>query len=214
MHVRRGRRDATGGGQLPNNAQVEALNLSYWLATGGGIMRPMDEHTMRLGSELQAAREGLRPRVTQAQAAQKLGVSRTTIQNFEAGKFNKVTPSIREYARLVGLTDGAVDQLAAGDSPTETHDQPKAVPSEPPEAAPQYGTLGLPPAVEYELHAGQTLESTVINLGPDEDDGHLIVVLQGKKDSSPEEIAKIAARYRKARSFLQGLAADEGVADA
>jgi hypothetical protein len=73
----------------------------------------------------------------------------------------------------------------------------------------------LSPAIEYELRSSETLDSTVINLGPDEDDGHVIVVLQGRKGATPEEVARIAARYRKARRVLQGLAAepDDDVAD-
>jgi hypothetical protein len=73
--------------------------------------------------------------------------------------------------------------------------------------------LPLPPAVEYELRSSETLEAGVIPLGPDEDDGHIIVVLQGRKGSSPEELARIAARYRKTRRLLQGLSSEDEVAD-
>lgn len=165
----------------------------------------MDETTKRLGEALQAAREGRRPRLTQPEAAKQLGVGRSTIQNIERGQFVKINRTVREYAALLGWPGGAVERVAAGEAleaGTETG-----------EPAGNEG-LPLPPAVEYELRTNETLDSTVINLGPDDGDGHVIVVLQGRKGATPEEVARIAERYRKARRYLQGLAteADE-VAD-
>jgi DNA-binding XRE family transcriptional regulator len=165
----------------------------------------MDETTKRLGEALQAAREGRRPKLTQPEAAKALGVGRSTIQNIERGQFTKINRTVRQYATLLGWPDGAVERVAAGEAlgaGVETGEPA--------------GTSGLPlpPAVEYELRTNETLDSTVINLGPDEDDGHVIVVLQGRKGATPEEVAKIAARYRKARRYLQGLAAEpDEVAD-
>lgn len=170
----------------------------------------MDEDdTKRLGSLLQAAREARRPRLTQPDAAKQLGTSRTTVQNIEAGKFAKVNRTVREYAALLGWPDGAAERVAAG-APA-----PALSTSEPDEdASPSDTRLPLPPAVEYELRTAETLEAQVINLGPDEDDGHVIVVLQGRKGATPEEVARIAERYRKARRYLQQLAADDdAVAD-
>ena len=169
----------------------------------------MDEATQRLGSALQAAREGRRPKLTQPAAAAQLGVSRTTVQNIEAGKFNKVNSTIREYAQLLDWDKQAVDRVLAGGSPTarppEADGSGEVAPSG---ATPNTAGLGLSPAIEYELRTSDVLDTAVINLGPDEDDGHVIVVLQGRKGATPEEVARIAARYRKARRALQGLAAD------
>jgi DNA-binding XRE family transcriptional regulator len=165
----------------------------------------MDETTKRLGEALQAAREGRRPRLTQPEAAKQLGVGRSTIQNIERGQFTKINRTVRQYAALLGWPEGAAERVAAGealDVGTETG-----------EPAGNEG-LPLPPAVEYELRANETLDSTVINLGPDDNDGHVIVVLQGRRGATPEEVARIAERYRKARRYLQGLAAEaDEVAD-
>jgi DNA-binding XRE family transcriptional regulator len=165
----------------------------------------MDETTKRLGEALQASREGRRPRLTQPEAARQLGVGRSTIQNIERGAFTKVTSTVRRYAELLGWESGALDQFAAGEpvqNGAGNADQGAD------------SALPLPPAVEYELRTNETLDSTVISLGPDEDDGHVIVVLQGRKGATPEEVAKIAARYRKARRYLQGLASEpDEVAD-
>jgi len=198
-------------GKVAINAQVKAPNLSYGHATASGMIGPMDEHTTRLGEAIQAAREAKRPRLTQPQAAAQLGVSRTTVQNIERGQFSKVSPTVREYARLVGMPDGAVDAIMAGRPFRALHvvDEP----TEQPEESAQLGELGLSPAVEYELRQGQTLENMVIPLGPDESDGHLIVALQGGKDLSPDQIARIAARFSKVRPRLQSLAKSDEVAD-
>ncbi|WP_328657955.1 helix-turn-helix transcriptional regulator [Streptomyces sp. NBC_00334] len=171
----------------------------------------MDEDdTKRLGSLLQAARDARRPRMTQPEAADQLGVGRTTVQNIEAGKFARINRTVRDYAALLGWPEGAAERVAAGGPPpafgsSGTADEPAPAGTPP---------LPLPPAVDYELRNAETLDATVINLGPDEDDGHMIVVLQGRKGASPEEVARLAARYRKARRYLQNLATeDDGVAD-
>lgn len=160
----------------------------------------MDEGTKELGSRLQAARQALRPRVTQPEAATAIDVSRGTIQKIEAGDFAEVNKNVRKYAAFLGFADGEADRIARG-GPSEGDEQPES------------SSLPLPAAVEYELRASETLEAGVIPLGPDEDDGHIIVVLQGRKGSSPEELARIAARYRKTRRLLQSLSSDDEVAD-
>ncbi|MFJ9374386.1 hypothetical protein [Streptomyces sp. NPDC101455] len=160
----------------------------------------MDEGTKRLGSRLQVARQALRPRISQPEAAAAIAVSRGTIQKIEAGDFAEVNKNVRKYAAFLGFTEGEADRIARGTS-TADDEQPEP------------GALPLPAAVEYELRASETLEAGVIPLGPDEDDGHIIVVLQGRKGSSPEELARIAARYRKTRRLLQALSSDDEVAE-
>lgn len=170
----------------------------------------MDEDdTKRLGSLLQAAREARRPRLNQPDAAKQLGTSRTTIQNIEAGKFATVNRTVREYAALLGWPEGAAERVAAGaPAPALSSSEPA---SEPGTGAPP---LPLPPAVDYELRNAETLDATVINLGPDDDDGHVIVVLQGRKGATPDEVARLAERYRKVRRYVQSLGADDdGVAE-
>lgn len=156
----------------------------------------MDEGTKKLGSLLQVARQARRPKLTQPEAAAAIGVSRGTIQKIEAGDFAEVNKNVRRYASFLGFSDGEADRVARGEHEVLGPDE-----AEPDE-------LGLPPAVEYELRASKTLEAGVIPLGPDEDDGHVIVILQGRKGATPEELQRIAARYRKPRRMLQGLAGE------
>ncbi|WP_172384761.1 helix-turn-helix transcriptional regulator [Streptomyces sp. MNP-20] len=166
---------------------------------------------VRLGLELKDARERMRPRVFQPAAAKALGVSRSTIQKMENGQADQVfNTTVRAYVRFLGWTDDSYERVLAGGEPTlrGSNDQPSAEQAVSTAHEEQAPDLGLSPTVEYELRSGRTLESTVINLGPDEDDGHIIVVLQGKKDATPEEVAKVAERYRKARRHLQSIAAE------
>jgi hypothetical protein len=109
------------------------------------------------------------------------------------------------------MPDGAVDDILAG-RPYPALELVEA-PAEAEETSTQLGDLGLSPAVEYELRQGQTLENMVIPLGPNESDGHLIVALQGRKGMTPEQIARIAARFSKVRPRLQGLTKTDEVAD-
>ncbi|MCZ0207941.1 helix-turn-helix transcriptional regulator [Streptomyces sp. UMAF16] len=164
----------------------------------------MDEMTKRLGEALQTARAGRRPKLTQPEAARQLGVGRSTIQNIERGAFVRITQTVRDYAALLGWPDGAVDRVVAGGSVLGEAEAKR----EAREAREGEQALPLPPAVEYELRTNETLDSTVINLGPDEDDGHVIVVLQGRKGATPEEVARISARYRKVRRYMQSLATE------
>ncbi|MFJ2259524.1 helix-turn-helix transcriptional regulator [Streptomyces sp. NPDC087844] len=156
----------------------------------------MDDGTKELGSRLQVAREARRPRLTQPAAAEALGVSRTTIQNIESGDFINVNKTVRRYAELLGMTADQAERIARGEQTAEK------------DQSADTSRLPLPPAVEYELRSSKTLEAGVIPLGPDEADGHVIVILQGRKDASPEEMERIAARYRKPRRMLQGLAGE------
>ncbi len=161
----------------------------------------MDQDFVRLGAELKAARLRRRPRMTQPEAAEALGVSRSTIQKMEgAGVAQVAPPSVQAYARLLGWTEESVDRVLTGGEPEMANNQ---APAEPPAQG-----LGLTPAVEYELRSGRVLDSQVINLGPDENDGHIIVVLQGKKNATPAEVERIAARYRRARRHLQGIGSE------
>ncbi|MET9304946.1 helix-turn-helix transcriptional regulator [Streptomyces cellulosae] len=164
----------------------------------------MDETTRRLGQALQAAREGRRPKLTQPEAARQLGVGRSTVQNIERGQFVRINRTVRQYAELLGWPEGAVERVAAGGSVDEVAQERETANAD---------TPTLPPAVQYELQTNETLDSTVISLGPDEDDGQVIVVLQGRKGATPDEVARIAARYRRARRYLQGLASDPDDAD-
>lgn len=141
--------------------------------------------------------------MTQPEAADALSVSRSTVQKMEGVRVSLVArPTVHAYARLLGWTAESVDCVLAGESPVMADGNHATLPE-----APAPG-LGLTPAVEYELRSGRVLDSQVINLGPDEDDGHIIVVLQGKKNATPEEVERIAARYRRARRHLQGISAE------
>lgn len=140
----------------------------------------MDLDWQRLGKALQATRRHRTPKVTQEQAAAELGVSRSVIQNIERGiGFDKPTPTIREYARLLGWADGSIDRVLAGGESTLASD-----PAVRPEG--QLPALsGLPVRIQHELEQdGELVDSIVISLPGG---GSAVVVVKNPTDATPEQ---------------------------
>ena len=155
-----------------------------------------------LGRSFAAAREAIG--LTQVQAAEALGVSRTPIQAVERGRqsngqpFTKVTGTMRAYARLVGWTETSPARILNGQEP-EPATQPVL-----PEGA--ESRTGLPTAVDRELRSGKTLDHTVVHLGnEDDDDTRIIVVLKGAEDISEEELDRLWQQWRRTRRHLQAI---------
>ncbi|WP_432139729.1 helix-turn-helix domain-containing protein [Streptomyces sp. bgisy154] len=153
----------------------------------------------RLGQHFAAARKAMS--LSQEEAADQLHVSRTTVQAIERGRqsngtpFTRVNATMRAYARLVGWTDDSPDRITAGGDPaaapeTERQEQPKT---------------DLPPAIAHELSSGKTIDSTVVHLGPEEDDTRIIVVLKGAEGIGDEELDKLLQQWRRTRRHLQAL---------
>lgn len=148
----------------------------------------------------------------QTQVAELLHVSRTPIQAVERGRqpngnpFTKVTATMRAYARLVGWTEDSPQLILDGQEPERATQQSAALPGEPNVSEkPKYD---LPPAVDFELRSGKTLESTVVHLGSEDADTRIIVVLKGAEDLGEEELEKLWQEWRRARRHLQGIASD------
>jgi len=161
----------------------------------------MERDWRHLGRELAAARKRLGR--TQVDVADAIGVSRTPIQAIErGGPFDKVTGTIREYARLVGWSDGAIEAVLAGGEPTT---QPAA------EASATEAALAddLPLRIVGELGEGPLLDTTVLDLSPAGSGARMIVVVRGAPDASPEEIRRDLLAWRRAQRHLQDLGADE-----
>lgn len=150
---------------------------------------------VRLGEAFKAARVAHEPRLTQDDVQRALDVSRATVQNIERGKvFSKATPSHRAYARLVGWTDGSVDEVLAGGEPTCTADSESAG-VEPGAPVPD----GLPLRIAEELASGPLLETMLIRLPGG---GQVVVVAKGKEGGSPEEIQAALEAWRRAQPQL------------
>ena len=153
----------------------------------------------RLGNAYAAGRKD--QRLTQEDVADQLHVSRTAVQAIERGRqsngtsFQKVTPTMRAYARLLGWTEQSPELIADGGEPEL---QP-AKQSEP-------AFSDLPPAVDRELRSGKTLDHTVVNLGTaDDDDTRIIVVLKGAENMTEEELDEAWRQWRKTRRRLQAI---------
>lgn len=157
----------------------------------------------RLGHAFAEARRA--ENLTQTDVADRISVSRTPIQAIERGHasgkpFLKVTGTMRAYARLLGWTDASIDQVLAGGDPEKVAPPPPPSAPEPPS--------DLPPAIALELRSGQTIDSTVVHLGPEDSDARIIVVLKGESDMTDEQLEDAWRRWRKSRRHLQGITSD------
>ncbi|MGX1129962.1 transcriptional regulator with XRE-family HTH domain [Streptomyces glaucescens] len=154
----------------------------------------------RLGRAFAEAREAAG--LTQVQAAEALAVSRSPIQAIERGRqsngspFTKVTGTMRAYAQLVGWTV---------DSPARVLNEQGPEPATRPASEGSASKSDLPPAIDHELRSGKTLDSTVVHLGPEEDDTRIIVVLKGADDLSEDELDELWTKWRKTRRQLQAI---------
>lgn len=157
----------------------------------------------RLGRALADARK--RTGRTQTGVAEAIGVSRTPIQAIERGtEFDKVTGTIREYARLVGWTTNSVEVVLAGGEPTLASDIAPITQSATPLLADD-----LPLRIVEEIGEGPLLDTTVLNLGPGRTGARMIMVVRGAPDATPEEIRRDLLAWRKAQRHLADLGEDE-----
>lgn len=162
-----------------------------------------DQGWVRLGHAFAEARRKIP--LTQEEAAERLHVSRTPIQAIERGRqsngkdFTKVTSTMRSYARLVGWTEDSIDKVLAGDDPsTAERPEPKAMET----------PAGLSPAVEMELHSGETVDSTVLHLGPGENDARVVVIVKGGENATKAEMEEAVRQWNRARRHLQSITSD------
>ncbi|MCH0555782.1 RodZ family helix-turn-helix domain-containing protein [Streptomyces sp. MUM 16J] len=153
----------------------------------------------RLGRAFAAARKAVD--LSQIQVAKQLHVSRTAIQAIERGRqsngsdFSKVTGTMRAYARLVGWTTTSPDVIADGGEPKSASKGDGA----------EHPPSDLPPVVERELRSGTTIDHAVVNLGDEDDDTRIIVVLKGAENMTEEEIDAAWRKWRTTRRRLQAI---------
>ena len=155
----------------------------------------------RLGRAFATARKAAD--LSQVEVAEQLHVSRTAIQAIERGRqsngtpFIRISATMRAYARLMGWTEDSPALIADGGEPAT------AAPA--PAGRTDAAQSDLPPEIDLELRNGKTFGSTVVHLGPEEDDSRIIVVLKGAENLSEEELDKLWQQWRKTRRHLQAI---------
>lgn len=160
----------------------------------------MERDWVRLGRLLAEARKARG--LTQADAADRIGVTRTAIQSIERGDERvKITGTMRGYARLVGWEDGALQEVVAGGEPSMGTPGDR----EPAERPRTLDDLNLPPLVQEELREGQVLGAGVYDLTPEGSTAQLIVVVKGPSDATAEDIRRYAQAWRQAERRLRDL---------
>lgn len=172
----------------------------------------MEQNWARLGAAVAAAR---RPRLTQQQLAEKVGVSRGTVQNIEHGKgLTKITPTLRAVEREIGWAPGSLERVMAGEEPVPLEEPaPPKVPSAEVAGPPPPSAVasGLPARVRQQLVRGDLIDTTVVDLG---DDTTMVIVVRGKPNASPEELQRSLLAWEEARSRSGGLRPKVDDADA
>lgn len=168
----------------------------------------MERDWVRLGRLLAEARKAIG--LTQADAAARIGVTRTAIQSIEHGDVRvKITGTMRGYARLVGWDDGSLEDVVAGGEPA-----PAAMPGdrEPGEVErPRtLDDLNLPPLIQEELRDGQVLGTGVYDLTPEGSTAQLIVVVKGPSDATADDIRRYAQAWRQAERRIRELPREDG----
>lgn len=159
----------------------------------------MERDWAHLGRELAAARK--RTGRTQVDVADAIKVTRTPIQAIErGGPFDRVTGTIREYARLVGWAEGAVEAVLDGGTPTPVGEAT---------AAPRTLADDLPLRIVEEIGDGPLLDTDVIELPSDGSGARMIVVVRGNPNASPEEIRRDLLAWRRTQRHLQDLGDDQ-----
>lgn len=162
----------------------------------------MDRDWARLGSALRAARDDLG--LEQQDVAARIGVKRGALRNIEVGEISRVTPTVREYARIVGWTDASIEAVLTGGEPT----QEDRVPPDEPATAVVDTPEELPLRIKAALaDAGPILDTAVIALpGEDGEDsgGQMVIVVKGRSGSAtPEQIQKALLQWEKAEAQIR-----------
>lgn len=166
------------------------------------MMCLMDRDWARLGSALRAAREDLG--LGQTEVAERIGVSRNALRNIETGTISRVTPTVREYTRIVGWTDASINTVLIGGEPTRE----AAVPPDEPTTAVVDTPEELPLRIKAALAAaGPVLDTAVINLpGEDGEDSEaqMVIIVKGRGgDATPEQIQKALLQWEKTEAQIR-----------
>lgn len=157
----------------------------------------------RLSKALQAARKARG--IGQVELGELVGVRRSAIQKIERGDMKKVTPTIRAIARVVGWTDDSVDRVLAGGEPELA--EPKA-PDEPEAEVAFLGRSDLSLRLVHDITSGgPLLDATVLPLADDDVElGHMVIVVRGKPDASPQAIRRALEEWERREMRLRGVA--------
>lgn len=165
------------------------------------MMCLMDRDWARLGAALRAAREDLG--LGQRDVADRIGVTRNALRNIEIGMISRVTPTVREYTRIVGWTEGSIEAVLSGSEPTR-----EAVPPDEPATVTVDSPEELPVRIQAALASGgPVLDTAVINLpGEDGEDSEaqMVIVVKGRTgDATPEQIRRALLQWEKAEAQIR-----------
>jgi transcriptional regulator with XRE-family HTH domain len=133
--------------------------------------------------------------LTQAEAAEKAGISRASLQNIERGGRRLRMATVHALARALKWPSSHAEDVLAG----RAEGPPAKLVSEGP---PESSKSDLPLLIERELGQGSLLDSQVVSLG--EDSGaRVIVVLRGDVDMTDEQMEEALMAWRQMRKNVE-----------
>lgn len=145
------------------------------------MMSGMATKWTQLGEKLKSARVELG--IEQQGIAAAIGVQRGAVRNIERGDVAKISPTMRQYARLVGWTSDSLDRVLAGGEPIREAEAGSA--GVPAEGRP---TLDLAVDVQESLTQGPLLKSQVVEVATPAGRVRATIVLRGEDGATPEEL--------------------------
>jgi DNA-binding XRE family transcriptional regulator len=149
----------------------------------------MEQDWARLGRALREARNvaGL----TQIEMAERIGVTRTTVQSIEAGAaVKKPTGAMRAYAHFVGWPVGAVETVLAGRDPFTT-------------AGGDTGDFGLPLRITEEISSGALLDTMVLDLSAYGSAARVVLVVRSDPGADAGVVREDVLAWRTAQQRLR-----------
>lgn len=147
------------------------------------MMAAMPTKWTRLGEKLKAARVELG--IEQQAIAAAIGVKRGAIHNIDRGAIAKITPTIREYARIVGWAPDSPERVLAGGGPVREGERKPASPAADSRPSP---ALDLAVDVQESLTQGPLLKSQVVEVETPAGRVRATIVLRGEEGASPEDL--------------------------
>lgn len=156
----------------------------------------------RLGSAIRTARISLG--LSQEDLAAAAGISRSTVQGLERGRQprGRTPHTLPTLERFFGWPPGTAISVAEGHQAPPAH-PPTGQTATPSEDASLIGRLPL--QIQEELRRGEILGVDVVDLGPTESGGRLIVIAKrdGGEEPDPDQLRELLAEWQRRQRGLR-----------
>ncbi|MGW6393051.1 helix-turn-helix domain-containing protein [Streptomyces sp. NPDC055103] len=176
------------------------------------MMSPMDgaEDWSGLGARLRARREDLR--MSQEAVGQQIGVQRNALRRIEGGMIQRVSATVRAYAKLIGWTNDSVEAVLAGGAPTllegfaDRHGNVSPTPE--PDFAGEIARAlmsRLPARIVQEIIDGEVVEHDVLDLRPDGSSALMTLIVERSPETPTAQVQEDLRHWSEVQRQLRKL---------